>query len=132
MLRRAWILRTFAFLAVAAFANAQSMICCVFPVRIAGLPAQEMASDHSCCQKTASIPGEQTCSPEISTHGCNGPAESEALQSVSFENPENSPATVQHSIPMLEPKASPGPQFASETPLDTGPPRFLALRRLLI
>ena len=121
-----------ALLALAAFANAQAMVCCVIPMRMAGTGAEApMAADHSCCKKAATLPGEQACSAEVAGQGCGGPAESTALYSAFFASDAGAMLPAPDRFPALSPEIS-GVTGSKAPPHDTGPPRFLELRRLLI
>ena len=125
-------LRLMALPALTALLHAQSLVCCwnmpdpQKPVAAASIDVNGMAADHSCCQKQpVDTEGLLITEPGM---GCGFQALDAALVSAG-------PITDFEAAPGLAlTPAEPAPAyFAPQAVIaDTGPPRFLSLRRLLI
>jgi len=148
MLRSVKFIRLFALLALLAWSNVQAMACCFAVPKHSPANkievASPMAEDHSCC------PGEKANAPEkapptqASSDGCgmpqhsapslccahhSDPAEEEASFSPQLSFAQL--ALIAYLLPALPEKlqeAAPSPQ----TLASSGPPRYLALERILI
>jgi hypothetical protein len=135
------ILKVGAFLTLAAWANAQAMACCWLPgtAETARAPIQvsaPMAGDHSCC------PGKGSETPESKPEAAqpDAPGHS-ALCCAQEASPAESVAASNFSFPVFilatvvrDPVEGPSPGLSSSPDpfASPGPPRYLALRRILI
>lgn len=148
MLRSVKLTRLFAVIALLAWSNVQAMACCFAMPKQASSDKVEfaapMAEDHSCCPGgEAQSATEKPSAPPSSTEDCgmnqhgasalccthSDPAEEVASFSPQFSFVQL--ALVAYLLPALPekpPEAIPPPQPLASS----GPPRYLALERILI